>query len=101
MYRSLVQFLRDDAGYVLSGELVLVCTITVLSLVVGLSNVSAAINNELNDVGTAFGRLNQTYHAQTPCQPSGQTCDAQQSSQSNQGNGSADLVSDAPPQSEG
>lgn len=56
-----VQLVRDDAGFVVSAELVLVATICVLSLVVGLSEVATAINHELNDVASAFGSLNQSY----------------------------------------
>jgi len=55
-------FIQDEAGFVVSAELVLVCTITTLSLCVGLSEVSFGINGELEDVGAAFGSLNQTFH---------------------------------------
>lgn len=53
--------LHDDAGFIVSAELVLVCTIAVLALVVGLSEVAHAVNNELNDVAEAVGSLNQSY----------------------------------------
>jgi hypothetical protein len=52
---------NDEAGMVVSAELVLVLTITVLALVVGLSEVAVAINTELNDLSNAFGSLNQSY----------------------------------------
>jgi hypothetical protein len=52
---------NDEAGFIVSAELVLISTIAVLGLVVGLSEVSLNINNELEDVGSAFGNLNQTY----------------------------------------
>jgi len=55
---------NDDAGFIVSAELVLVATITVLAMVVGLSEVSIAINNELEDVASAFGSINQTYEVQ-------------------------------------
>jgi hypothetical protein len=55
-------FLQDEAGFVVSAELVLVCTITTLSLCVGLSEVAFGINGELEDVGAAFGSLNQSFH---------------------------------------
>uniref|UniRef100_A0A7C2NYR7 Branched-chain amino acid aminotransferase n=1 Tax=Schlesneria paludicola TaxID=360056 RepID=A0A7C2NYR7_9PLAN len=51
----------DEAGYIVSAELVLVATIAVLSLVVGLSEVAHNINDELEDVASAFGNLSQTY----------------------------------------
>ncbi len=53
--------LNDEAGFIVSAELVLIATIGVLSLVVGLSEVAFNINQELEDVGSAFGSINQTY----------------------------------------
>ncbi len=58
------QFANDDAGFIISAELVLVSTIAVLALVVGLAEISSNINNELEDVGSAFGSLNQSFHFQ-------------------------------------
>lgn len=55
------KFWNDDAGMVVSAELVLVLTITVLGVVVGLSEVAIAVNTELNDLSNAFGALNQSY----------------------------------------
>lgn len=51
----------DEAGFLISGELVLVATILTLGMVVGLSEVSLAINQELGDVASAFGSINQSY----------------------------------------
>lgn len=51
----------DEAGFIVSAELVLVATIAVLSLVVGLTEVAYGVNEELEDVGSAFGAVNQTY----------------------------------------
>jgi len=51
----------DEAGFIVSAELILIATIAVLSLVVGLTEVSYGINQELEDVGSAFGAVNQTY----------------------------------------
>ena len=53
--------LKDDAGFIVSAELCLVATICVISLVVGLSEVAHAVNQELNDVSEAIGSLNQSY----------------------------------------
>ena len=61
MNRIASALLRDEAGFIVSAELVLISTITVIGLVVGLSEVSININNELEDVGSAFGALNQSY----------------------------------------
>jgi len=55
------RLLNDEAGFVVSAELILVATITVLSMVVGLSEVAIGINNELEDVGAAFGSINQSF----------------------------------------
>ncbi|MDA0835039.1 MAG: branched-chain amino acid aminotransferase [Planctomycetota bacterium] len=52
---------HNDAGFIISAELVLIASIAVLSLVVGLTEVSYGINNELEDVGSAFGSVNQSY----------------------------------------
>lgn len=52
---------NDNAGFVVSSELVLVATIVVLGMVVGLSEVSHGINQELEDVGSAFGAVNQSF----------------------------------------
>lgn len=99
MHRLFVQFLRDDAGYVISAELVLIATIGVLSLVVGLSEVSKSINGELFDLGSAFTRLNQPCHAQTPtsCNPG---CGSQRGS-GDSADGPADVMGSTSPQSEG
>lgn len=51
----------DEAGFVISAELILVLTIAVLAMVVGLSEVAVAVNTELNDLSNAFGSLKQDY----------------------------------------
>ena len=56
-----IRFYNDEAGFVVSSELVLVCTVTVLSLCVGLSEVANGVNHELEDLGCAFGSLNQSF----------------------------------------
>ena len=55
------QLLNDEAGFIVSAELVLVATIGVLALIVGLTEVSYGVNQELEDVGAAFGSINQHY----------------------------------------
>lgn len=55
------QFFVDEAGFLVSAELILIATIAVLSLVVGLTEVSSAINHELDDVACAFGSINQSF----------------------------------------
>ena len=53
---------HDDAGFIVSAELILVSTIVVIGLIVGLAEVASGINQELEDVGSAFGSINQTYY---------------------------------------
>ncbi|MDY0168229.1 MAG: hypothetical protein RBS80_16895 [Thermoguttaceae bacterium] len=52
---------KDDAGFVVSTELVLVATILVIGMVVGLATVRNAVVQELADVATAIGSINQSY----------------------------------------
>ncbi|MDB5386318.1 MAG: hypothetical protein JWM11_1964 [Planctomycetaceae bacterium] len=61
MLRTMSGLLQDEAGFIVSAELILIATIAVLSLVVGLAEVSFGINQELEDVGSAFGSMNQTF----------------------------------------
>ncbi len=58
---------NDEAGFIVSAELVLVSTIAILGLVVGLSELSLNINNELEDVGSAFSCVQQSYRTETIC----------------------------------
>ncbi len=51
----------DEAGFVVSAELILICTILVLGLVVGLAEVGTGVNEEMEDVGSAIGSINQSY----------------------------------------
>lgn len=55
------QLFHDEAGFIVSAELVLVSTILVIGMVVGLSEVANGVNQELEDVGSAFGSINQSY----------------------------------------
>ena len=53
---------RDEAGFVISAELVLVLTIGVLSTVVGLTAVRDAVTHEMNDIAHSIGAVSQTYN---------------------------------------
>ena len=55
------QLLNDEAGFIVSAELVLVATILVIGLIVGLSEIQHAVVQELNDVADAVGEINQSY----------------------------------------
>lgn len=61
MTNLITQLKNDEAGFIISAELVLVATICVLGLIVGLAEVCLNINNELEDVGSAFQCIQQSY----------------------------------------
>ncbi len=67
MIHSLKALYNDENGFIVSGELVLISTIAVLGLIVGLSEVAGNINNELEDIGSAFGSMNQSFSVQGSC----------------------------------
>ncbi len=56
---------NDEAGFVVSAELVLVMTIAVLAMAVGLTAVRDSITSELIDISNAFGAVSQSYHTNT------------------------------------
>ena len=61
MLKLIRNFWNDEQGVIISAELVLVMTITVIGMTVGLSEVANAVVQELNDVGDAIGSLNQSF----------------------------------------
>ncbi|MEX0728815.1 MAG: hypothetical protein WEB58_00265 [Planctomycetaceae bacterium] len=56
------KFWRDEQGFIVSAELILIATLLVIGLIVGLSELQVAVAQELNDVGDAIGSLNQTFY---------------------------------------
>lgn len=54
--------MKDEAGFIVSAELVMIATLAVLAMAVGLSEVAFNINNELQDVGRAFASMNQSFN---------------------------------------
>lgn len=52
---------NDEAGFIVSAELVLIATILVLGLIVGLVSVRDQVVQELGDIALAFARINQSY----------------------------------------
>lgn len=52
---------NDDAGFVVSIELILITTIAVIGLIAGLTAVRDAVVSELSDVAGAVQDLNQSY----------------------------------------
>src|SRR5262245_59077784 len=61
MSHLITRFWKDDAGFIISAELVLIATILVLGLIVGLTAIRKDITSELTEVGQAFGGLDQGY----------------------------------------
>lgn len=59
---NLVQRLwADEAGFIVSSEMVLIASIAVLGMIVGLSTVRDQVTGELADVANAVGTINQSY----------------------------------------
>lgn len=52
---------KDEAGFVISAELVLVATLLVIGLVVGLTELRNQVVEELADVAMAIGYVSQGY----------------------------------------
>ena len=57
----LKQLWNDDAGYIVTTEMLLIFVILVLGLIAGLANLRMAIVNELTESGLAILNLNQSY----------------------------------------
>lgn len=55
------KLLRDEAGFVLSAELILIATVVTLAMVVGLGEVAGAVNNEMTDMAGAVDGMSQDY----------------------------------------
>lgn len=59
MLRSLF---RDESGFIVSAELVLIGTLVVLGMITGLVCLRSAVVDELASLGAAFRGMNQTYY---------------------------------------
>ncbi len=59
--RVLQRLWNDDAGFIVSAELLLIATIAVIGLIVGLTAVRDAVTSELADVAGAINNVNQSY----------------------------------------
>ncbi len=62
MKNIITQLINDEAGFIVSAELVLISSIAVLGMVVGLSEVANNVNQELEDVGSAFASIDQSFY---------------------------------------
>lgn len=61
MKSMVVRLWNDEAGFVISSELVLVATILVLGVIVGMQSVRDSLVQELGDLAAAVGSVNQSY----------------------------------------
>ena len=61
MSNLMMRLWSDEAGVILSAELVLVATILVLGMLVGLVSLRDQIVSELGDIGQAFAIISQSY----------------------------------------
>jgi len=60
--RTMIKALwNDEAGVILSAEIVLIGTILVIGMVVGLVELQCSVVDELNDLGEAIGSMNQSF----------------------------------------
>ncbi len=59
--KVLMQLWRDDSGFIVSAELVLVATILVIGMIVGLATLRDQVVQELGDVGAAISQIVQSY----------------------------------------
>lgn len=55
------KFWSDEAGFIVSAELVLIATILVLGMIVGLVSVRDQVVQELGDIAYAIGLINTSY----------------------------------------
>lgn len=61
MNQILTRLWRDERGFVMSSELVLIASVAVLALIVGLASYRDAIISEMADNGRAIGAADQSY----------------------------------------
>ena len=52
---------NDEAGFIVSSELVLVATLLVIGMIVGLTSLRNQVVQELADTGAAIGMISQGY----------------------------------------
>ena len=52
---------NDDAGFIVSIELILIATIAVIGLIAGLTSIRDGVVSELSDVAGSVQDLNQSY----------------------------------------
>jgi hypothetical protein len=55
------QLWLDECAFIISAELVLVASIVIIGVIVGLAEIQSGVVQELNDLGDAFGSVNQSF----------------------------------------
>ena len=55
------KLMKDEAGFVVSSELVLIATVLVLGLIVGLTSLRNSVTAELADLAASIGNISQDY----------------------------------------
>lgn len=61
MLKVLNRLWREDEGFIVSTELILIGSILVLGLVAGLASLAGLVSSELGDLGAAISVINQSY----------------------------------------
>jgi hypothetical protein len=87
---------NDENGFVVSAELVLVGTILVLGMIVGLTELSYNVNQELEDLGSGFGAINQTYYYTLACGRKGEAVGSTYLDFVDDGDSSCDITCNSP-----
>lgn len=100
MRTIIAQLLNDEAGFIVSAELVLVATIGVLAMTVGLSEVAFNINQELEDVGSAIGNINQSFSYNGSSGNKGMAAGSKYADQRDAGDCDCDIVCSVAPTGE-
>jgi hypothetical protein len=96
----LIALKNDNNGFIVSAELVLVGTITVLGMIVGLTELSYGVNEELEDLGSAIGNINQTYYFTLACGKKGEVVGSTNLDFADECDNSCDITCDSPAQGE-
>jgi len=73
MMKVLQALWRDEAGAILSAELVLLGTLGVVGATVGVKMAATAVNDEMKDLAGAFRSLDQSYCYEGFCTPHART----------------------------
>ena len=68
------QLIKDDSGFLVSAELVLVFTLVFCGVAVGMAVVRDSLVQELGDVSEAIGAVNQSYGYRSIAAPDAVTC---------------------------